>query len=148
MAQDRRTIIANIRGITAERLLVAAEIIRGKMESHAKEIISDLVYDTPETWYHRTGNLRNQITTRVANDGGDIVIAVGTNVKYAPYVELGTGIYALGESHAKKIPWYYIGSDGEWHRSFGMHPRPFLRPAVEDYAEEYKRVLVQVLKDE
>jgi len=50
-----------------------------------------------------TGQLRRSITTEVEINDKNIVGRVGTNVKYAPYVELGT----------RK-----------------MSPRPYLRPAL------------------
>lgn len=36
-----------------------------------------------------TGRLRSSITNELGNDGG-LVAVIGTNVEYAPYVELGT----------------------------------------------------------
>ena len=124
----------------------AAEIIRGMMESNAKQEITEAVYDTPETWYRRTGLLRNSITAQTAKDGDDTCVVVGTNVNYAPYVELGTGIYATGGSRAHRLPWWYMGSDGQMHRTFGTAARPYLRPAVEDYARQYKNVLESELR--
>lgn len=41
-----------------------------------------------------TGNLRNSITHQV--DDGESTVYIGTNVEYAPYVELGTGRYTEG----------------------------------------------------
>lgn len=37
-----------------------------------------------------TGRLRSSITNRLAHDSQGLVGIVGTNVDYAPYVELGT----------------------------------------------------------
>lgn len=106
----------------------AAEIIGGMAESYAKELCPV-----------DTGNLRNSITHTTENNGHTVVI--GSAVKYAPYIELGTGIYAKGESHAKKIPWYYKDDKGEWHKTYGMKPRPYLRPAIERHKDEYREVL-------
>ena len=83
-----------------------------------------------------TGRLKNSITYATAefegqanytDDNGNSysdgaakgtaeagVVCIGTNVEYAPYVELGT--MRIGE-------------------------RPFLRPAVENHIEKYKEVL-------
>ena len=41
-----------------------------------------------------TGRLRASITPEVRVEGKDMVGIVGSNVMYAPYMELGTGIYA------------------------------------------------------
>ena len=147
MAENKLVVNVAIKSEFRKAMNIAAEIIRGKMESHAKTNITANVYDRPESWYRRTGRLRNGTTTAKDEDSaGNIVIAVGTNVEYAPYVELGTGVYAEGESKAKKIPWHFMGTDGKWHTTSGVHARPFLRPAVEDHAEEYKAVLEKVLR--
>lgn len=37
-----------------------------------------------------TGRLQNSITHQLSVDGGDYSVMVGTNVEYAPFVELGT----------------------------------------------------------
>ena len=37
-----------------------------------------------------TGRLRSSITNEVGQDGEGLVAVIGTNVEYAPYVELGT----------------------------------------------------------
>ena len=90
---------------------VAAALERGleaiglAAESHAKELC---VVDT--------GRLRNSITHVVQDEE----VYIGTNVEYAPYVELGTS---------------------------RMKARPFLKPAAENYGSEYKTLLESVLKN-
>lgn len=37
-----------------------------------------------------TGRLRSSIGHELGSDGGSLFVRVGTNVEYAPYVELGT----------------------------------------------------------
>ena len=109
----------------------AGETIGGTMERYAKEACPV-----------DTGLLRNSITHGMAgeapaaknyesDDGGtkgsysgaipkplfhknDHLVVVGTNVRYAPYVELG----------ARK-----------------RKAKPFLRPAVEQHLDEYKQIL-------
>lgn len=81
----------------------AAEIIGGMAESYAKGL-------APVD----TGNLRNSITHDVADNGHTVVI--GTNVKYAPYQELGAP-----NAH---VP-----------------AHPYLRPAFENHLDEYRNVL-------
>lgn len=65
-----------------------------------------------------TGNLRNSITHDV--DDGEPAVYIGTNVEYAPYQELGT-IY--------------------------MKAQPFLKPAVADHANEYRKIIENELKN-
>lgn len=82
-----------------------------------------------------TGNLRGSITYAV--EGDDCYI--GTNVKYAPYIEFGTGKYA--ESGGRQTPWTYQDGDGNWHRTEGYKPHPFIRPSAENHVNEYRDIL-------
>ena len=59
-----------------------------------------------------TGRLRNSITHQMGSDGRSVYI--GTNVEYAPHVELGT-------RH--------------------QQAQPFLRPAAQDHSNQYRQVL-------
>lgn len=61
---------------------------------------------------------------------------VGTGVEYAPYVELGTGVYADG----RNTPWQYQDASGAWHTTVGQRPQPFMLPALENNR-------VKVIKD-
>ena len=65
-----------------------------------------------------TGNLRNSITHEV--DDGEPAAYIGTNVEYAPYQELGT---------------------------IHMKAQPFLKPAVADHANEYRKIIENELKN-
>ena len=58
------------------------------------------------------GTLRNSIAHQVVAD--ENAVYVGTNVEYAPYVELGTS---------------------------KMAKRPYLKPAIEDHIEYYKQII-------
>lgn len=59
-----------------------------------------------------TGRLRNSITHQVINDEKAAVI--GTNVEYAPYVELGTS---------------------------GQKAQPYLVPAAQNHIEQWRSIL-------
>lgn len=63
-----------------------------------------------------TGRLRNSISHAVEGE----TVYIGTNVEYAPDVELGT--------------------------STGRKPKPYLRPAVTNYTAEYKALIEEALK--
>ena len=65
-----------------------------------------------------TGNLRNSITHTV--DEEEPAAYIGTNVEYAPYQELGT---------------------------IHMASNPFLKPAVADHANEYRKIIEKELKN-
>ena len=66
---------------------------------------------------------------------------VGTPVKYASYIEHGTGIYAV-EGNGRQSPWSWYSASGKWkgwHTTRGMHPHPFLYPAWKTEEPEYKK---------
>lgn len=117
-------------------------------EGNAKEEITKRVYtrgiNDSEYKYRLTGRLRNSITFAVSgqsantssytdNDGNGYTyegtapddtknkaVYIGTNVEYAPYVELGT---------------------------VKMAARPFLKPAVAEHADEYREIMERVMKN-
>lgn len=89
----------------------ALEIIGGKAESYAKKLCPV-----------DTGRLRNSITHQQYDENTEVV---GTNVEYAPYVELGHHT-ASGSMVAGK---------------------PFLRPAAEGHTLEYRNILQRVMKN-
>jgi len=82
----------------------ALEIIGGKAESYAKKLCPV-----------DTGRLRNSITHQQYDDNTEVI---GTNVEYAPFVELGT--------HKQKA-------------------QPYLRPAAENHSAEYKEIIKTVM---
>lgn len=86
------------------------------------------------------GQLRNSITHKVDKLEGQ----VGTNVEYAPYVEIGTGIYSTKGS-GRMTPWVYRDAEGKFHKTKGMKAQPFLKPAVDNnkdkILESFKGVL-------
>lgn len=81
-----------------------------------------------------TGNLRGSITYDV--DGDDCWI--GTNVEYGKYVEFGTGVNVQG---GRQTPWVYQDEKGDWHRTTGQKPQPFIKPSAENHAQEYSDIL-------
>lgn len=84
-----------------------------------------------------TGLLRNSITHDVDED--ELTAQIGTNVEYAPYVELGTGIYA--EQGGRPTPWVYQDDNGNWHWTRGNEAQPFLKPAVSDHTQTYRNII-------
>lgn len=90
-----------------------------------------------------TGNLRNSITHAVNEE--EQAAYIGTNNEYAPYVELGTGIYAEGGG-GRPMPWVYQDAKGNWHYTRGNKAKPFLRPAVADHSAQYFSIIKDELK--
>lgn len=87
-----------------------------------------------------TGKLRNSITWKVKDDAAYI----GTNVEYAPYVELGTGKYYPG---GRQTPWVYKDDKGNWHMTHGQRARPFLKPAATEHAQTYRNIVEDELRN-
>lgn len=63
-------------------------------------------------------------------------------------VELGTGHYASTGGGTTKPSWVYQDEFGRWHRAYPQKPRPYLKPAVADHTAEWRRILVDSLKNE
>ena len=89
-----------------------------------------------------TGRLRNGISHAVSED--EMAAYVGTNVSYAPYVELATGIYADG---GRPTPWVYQDANGNWHWTRGNPAQPFLAPAVKDHQQTYRNIIEDELQN-
>lgn len=89
-----------------------------------------------------TGQLRNSISHTVDED--EPAVYIGTNVSYAPYVELATGIYADG---GRPTPWVYQDDAGNWHWTAGNPAQPFLKPAVADHPQTYRNIIEDELKN-
>ena len=91
-----------------------------------------------------TGVLRNSITNAVTRDGSKVSAHIGTNVKYAIYHELGTGIYATN-GNGRKTPWVYKGTDGKWHRTRGVAAKHFLQFGIQSHAKDYLNTIKNYL---
>ncbi len=88
-----------------------------------------------------TGRLRSSITHAVK--GSDCYI--GTNVDYAMWQELGTGIYA-SDGKGRQSPWAFQDSKGVWHNTRGVKPKHFIRNAAANHSKEYKAIIEHYLK--
>lgn len=87
-----------------------------------------------------TGALRNSIESQVEERTGEIVGIVFTPLEYAPYVEFGTGLFAENGGRSD-VPWNYQDDEGNWHKTSGQHPQPYLRPALIENREKIKDIL-------
>lgn len=91
---------------------------------------------------YRGGTLRNSITFNVESSGDEGTISIGSNVEYAPYVELGTGPYFKSPPEWLQ----YVSEKGNKGGTGYVRPRPFLRPAIEEHIDEYKKIIENELK--
>lgn len=88
-----------------------------------------------------TGLLRQSISHAYNEEKHEVLI--GSTSEYAVYVELGTGKYYPG---GRKQPWVYQDANGDWHRTEGNRPQPYLKPAIEDHLGTYKNIIIDELK--
>lgn len=96
---------AQIKGMMEQAVERALEAIGLQAEGYAKRLCPV-----------DTGNLRNSISHTTDKDSAYI----GTNVEYAPYVELGTS---------------------------RMKARPYLKPAATEHSDEYKAIMERYAKN-
>jgi HK97 gp10 family phage protein len=89
-----------------------------------------------------SGALRRSISSRVEGDKG----IVFTPLEYAPYVEYGTGLFAENGGR-QDVPWYYEDDEGVWHKTSGMKPQPYMRPALDENRKEILEILARGITD-
>lgn len=112
----------------------ALTIVGLKAEKYAKALCP---VGTPESTGikgYRGGTLRNSITFNVRSD--DKEVDIGSNVEYAPYVELGTG------SQFESPPeWEQFDAPQGSRGGKGMRPRHFLRDGIQEHINEFAQVI-------
>jgi HK97 gp10 family phage protein len=91
------------------------------------------------------GDLRGSIESKVEVKGSEVHGTVFTPLFYAPYVEYGTGLFAEKGNGRKDVPWVYCDDAGNFHSTIGMHPQPFLRPALYENRETIKEYMKEAL---
>ena len=91
-----------------------------------------------------TGELRNSVTHQV--EESEQAVYIGSNLEYAIYNEVGTGIYAKGGG-GRKDPWVYVDDKGVGHWTVGMKPIHFLKDAAADHGDEYRQIAEAVMKE-
>ena len=87
------------------------------------------------------GELGRSITSEVEVNSNEIRGNIFTPLEYAPYVEYGTGLFAEAGDGRKDVPWHYQDDMGEWHSTSGQHPKPFLRPALNENRTQILKIL-------
>lgn len=125
---------AQIQGIDElrEKLrLLGADVHKELVKAGKKGMEVGIEAEAKRIVRRRTGDLSRSLTTEIIDEDSDeMQVATGTNKKYAPYLEYGTGIYAEN-GQGRKTPWAYVNEDGELVFTRGSHPYPFMRPAVD-----------------
>lgn len=91
--------------------------------------------------FRDTGELARSITSKVENHEGIIY----TPLEYAPYVEFGTGLFAV-EGGRQDVPWCYKDDEGNWHTTSGQKPQPYMYPALAEKRAEVIRKIWEGIK--
>lgn len=140
---------ANIRFEGLEQVLENIEELGdiGDMEAALKKACALVERSAKQKAPKDTGDLRRSITSRIENNGDEIVGVVYTPLEYAPYVEYGTGLFAE-KGGRKDVPWFYVDDKGEWHITSGQRPQPYLRPALDENREAILRLIKEGAKDD
>ena len=112
------------------------------MDAVSKKVLDDVKDNLLRQGAKDTGQLLNSYKIVQTEDGFEI----GSDLDYSLYVEFGTGVYAE-DGKGVTTPWAYKADDGTWRTTKGMRPRPHLRPAFEDNAEEIEKMLAKELED-
>lgn len=88
--------------------------------------------------------LRSSIQLKEVNTGDKIMYTVGSRLKYAPYVEFGTG-------GTVNVPAGYedfaIQFKGKGIRKINLRPRPYLIPAFESEIPVLRKNIQNVIKN-
>ncbi len=112
---------------------------RAALEAVGNQAVSHAKRNVTAAGRVDTRVMRGSITHQVKDD----TVFVGTNVKYAIFNELGTGIYISG---GRKTPWSYQDGHGEWHTTKGMPPIHFLKNAIVQHMNEYVAIIKKIFK--
>lgn len=92
------------------------------------------------------GPLRNSIADAYRDNG--MTGEAGTNLFYAPYVEFGTGVFAVN-GDGRQTPWTYFSERlGRFVTTSGNRPQPFLLPAFNEEAPLFRAAVIAVLREE
>lgn len=114
------------------------ETIGLKAEKYAKALCPVGTVESTGKKGYRGGTLRNSITHQIDDD----TLSVGSNVEYAPYVELGTG-----PNFTPPPEWESFDTPKGSGVGHGyVRPRPYLRPAIEEHLSEYADIIEKELK--
>lgn len=122
-----------------EAIEAMQEAVNAALDAMGLQAVSHAKNNLTAAGRVNTGNLRNSISHAV-HEG---VAYIGTNINYALYVEMGTGVYIAG---GRKSPWAFQDADGNWHFTRGIPPSHFLKNAAADHVDEYKSIAETVIK--
>lgn len=116
-----------------------------KAERYAKALCPTGTAKSTGIKGYRGGTLKNSITFNVEWDRTQAGVIIGSNVEYAPFVELGT----LGGFEGLPPEWesFDVPPSTGTKQGKGMKARHFLRDAIQDHLPEYKSIMENELKN-
>lgn len=148
-----------------EKLKTALEAVGLQAEGNAKIEIEN---NPPRV---DSGILRDSITHKVIDENN---VVIGSNIYYGIYVHEGTGKYATKgstgdgwwvyvrgstsskisahgkrytEAQARRIVAFLKSKGLDAHMTQGMKPNRFLTNAMQNYRDEYKKIIENILKN-
>lgn len=90
------------------------------------------------------GRLVGSIQLKETNKGDKITYTVGSRLKYAPYVEFGTGGEVSVPAGYKDFAYQFIGKN---IKKINLKPRPYLIPAFESEIPILRKNIQKVIKN-
>ena len=90
------------------------------------------------------GILRNSIQLKEVNGKDKVMYTVGSALKYAPYVEFGTGGLVSVPSGYEDFAMQFKGKKG---KKINLKPRPYLIPAFESQIPILRKNIQNVIKN-
>lgn len=99
------------------------EVIRQALEDSCNLVEAQAKVNAPV----RDGQLVQSIKHEVDGNIGTVY----SDVEYAPYQEVGTGIFASMGNGRTEVPWRYRDAKGEWHTTYGTIATHFMQDAMD-----------------
>ena len=94
----------------------------------------------------QTGFLRGSYDADATKAYSGLTGSAFSVAEYAPYVEYGTGIYAVN-GDGRKTPWSYKNAKGKWVTTVGQKPNPRFEPAIEKNENAFYVELNNIIKE-
>lgn len=139
-----------------ERTVLAFEAARHRIAEAVRAAVTRATFDlvgvvkakklTGQVLNVRTGRLRRSITGRVAEENGQPVGLVGTNVSYARVHELGFKGAAQVKAHNRTIKGKTIPVRAH-SRKLDIPARPFLQPALNENLPKYQGWIAKAIAE-
>jgi phage gpG-like protein len=132
-----------INDFTEEVLAALNRQMEAGLEAVGQQAVSHAKQNISKAGRIASGTMMNSIESRVQM--GEKAVYIGTNNEYAPYHEVGTGIYADSGS-GRKTKWRYKDANGNWHTTNGIRPIHFLKSAAAEHQSEYGAIIKEYLE--